>query len=488
MVTDVGNETALRDWRCEACGARYVARRAPCGCALCGGIVDAGPAMDVRPLAPALRVLHDWSAFARAVREFSDANEGLPPSVAAGPVPPATLAPLYVPFRRLRGTYQARPSPDRYSIRGTYREDICVADGFDESEIAALEAAVADRPAEEFSGDAPQGPVLVDEVRETDVARRADRRLRGRLGPGIGGLTREVSGEQYFLVPVWALACHLPDGPVRLLMEGTSGRVICRPMAATPHGPVVVPVEVIGHWAWLPALFCVLLTTLVDSPLLQALLAGVALATLLGGYLTTTGLRRARAQPATARGSLASRDIAADSGGARRRLMLLQRATSWLPGLYASIAVGAHLCVTAYVATRTGDMRDLQFKAASLAPRAPTGSKLHAAPLAPRPPPLSGVAGTVERAARTGAAHGVQLPDMTIDAARSLARYTPSRAAWSRSEGFPYRAAGAQRVVLGGRGTATRDPEVPSGVAEPLRLPIEEDATRQTDAVAPIGP
>jgi hypothetical protein len=77
---------------------------------------------------------------------------------------------------------------------------------------------------------------------------------------------------------------------------------------------------------------------------------------------------------------------------------------------------------------------------------------------------------------------------MAIDAARSLARYSLSRAARSRSEGLSYRAAGAQRVVLGGRGTATRELEVPSGVAEPLRFPIEEDAARQTDAVGPIGP
>jgi hypothetical protein len=133
------------------------------------------------------------------------------------------------------------------------------------------------------------------------------------------------------------------------------------PMSHVPAEPPRVDPECLGHWAWLPALFCVLLTTLVDAPWLRVALGLLAMATLAGGYAYVSALTGA---------PLAH----------RRRL---EAGAALLPGVYAVIAVGAHLGVTAYVAIRGHALRDVAFESASLAPWAPVVGNLRASPLAP---------------------------------------------------------------------------------------------------------
>lgn len=158
------------------------------------------------------------------------------------------------------------------------------------------------------------------------------------------------------------------------------------PLASEP--PRVVP-ERLGHWAWLPALFCLLLTTLVDAPLLRVVLGLIGAGTLAGGYAY----------------------VAALSSAPPAHRVRLEAAAAWLPGVYAAIAVGAHLGVTAYVAIRGHALRDIAFESASLAPWSPVVGNLRASPLAPAaaarlqvlggiasPPPVT----SAERAARRG--------------------------------------------------------------------------------------
>ncbi len=85
-----------------------------------------------------------------------------------------------------------------------------------------------------------------------------------------------------------------------------------------------------------------------------------------------------------------------DAAPARRRLVVMHRAVAWLPGIYAGIAVGAHLGVTAYVAGHAAELSAGSPEAASLVPWSPAEPNLRVSPFAATGASRIGLPGHVE--------------------------------------------------------------------------------------------
>jgi hypothetical protein len=364
-------ESTGRRWRCEACGARH-ARLAVAGdCRLCGGplVIDLAPATPLPTRAAA--VLHDRGDFVRASIAFLATCEAIPDEIVAGFAVPADLEPVYVPFRR------TRPAPaGAVTGPGSTPADACLAPGLDARERAALASLARGHPVDELQAAPEVGPVLCG------------------VDPPGG-----VTGTDY-LVPVWVWTLPGLARPLRLLMDAGSGCFVGFAPAALAPARAPARVEVLGHWAWLPALFCLVLALLVGESTVRSLLVLLALATLLGGYLAAAELKRAleRGRRRLAVDVWADGAGAADAVTARRELAATQRAISWLPGAYAAIAVCAHVGVTAFVAGHANALHAESPEAASLVPWSPADPNLrgssfaaasaHRAQLA-RPVPLA---------------------------------------------------------------------------------------------------
>ncbi len=369
MEGSVTHDTPLRAWRCMPCSVRLAAgaERVLRQCPLCAGpLVAEGTA--VTPYVAALRVRHDRGEFERVARAWLTQCEGVSQEQVASFQLPQELEPVYLPFRRVHGTVQSHTlvadgSSERQHVRGTYVVEVCMAAGVDEAMVAALEAAVAGQSADACSATVPAGPRLLGEVADDCVAARMDCSLQRLLGHESLGRTAQVLSEQFFLVPVWLHACQWQGRPLRLLMEACSGRLIAEPPPATDG--LHRRLEVLGHWGWLPAIFCALLAWLIDVALVRALLAMLALLTLSGGYAIVASLRRALCAGGLREVLLAARE--------RGRV---QRVAAWLPGAYAAIAIGAHLAATFVLVSQALALDTHRNEASALAPWAPVDHNL----------------------------------------------------------------------------------------------------------------
>jgi hypothetical protein len=394
-------------WRCEACEARVASSVTPGECPLCGGSLAADGIVDEHRCGLVMRPRHDRVAFARAALAFLATSVAVPDEVVASLEVPANLVPLYMPFRRVQGAYQARSAGGEHVdvVRGTFQVDVCLAPGLEAREAAALEEFVTGYSVEEFGAAPPAGVVLLGQIPRSRVSGRAERRLGAQLGPGLSAHAIEVSGEHDYLVPVWVLTVLCPGRPLRLLMEAGSGRFVGPAPPTAASGRSLAQLDVLAHWAWLPALFCLLLAALIDTTVVRGALCALAVATLLGSYLAAAELRRVLARTRSRLAAALSGDTSAgDPAPARRRLVAMQRAVASLPAIYAAIAVCAHLGVTAYVAERSAAQRAPSPEAASLVPWSPANANLRTSPFA-----LVGVAGA-HRASPVEAAAVLSMP------------------------------------------------------------------------------
>lgn len=136
-------------------------------------------------------------------------------------------------------------------------------------------------------------------------------------------------------------ADRLQDGIVAKF--AAPGMVAARPDATGLRRQL----DLLSHWAWLPALFCGLLAWVIDSAPMRGLLAALALCTVAAGYGLAHRLGHGLREACTRLDATGAPTMSVAT--AARDLARVQRVVAALPGTYASIAVAAQLAATSFL-------------------------------------------------------------------------------------------------------------------------------------------
>ena len=397
---------------CTACASRTYtpATYRQVTCPLCAMSLTPDGTDATRPAPVGIPPRYDLAAFQHAAVAALAASGAVNGEVVASFAVPADLQPLYLPFRRVRVAHQAHHLPEPGSQTGglecavvhhepvEYVVDVCLAAGLDEDSLDALQSIVAGHAPEAVSAEQLPELVLAGETGEEVFTRRTGRAVRRLIAARAAAATQgsangqtpgheaAVVGAEDFLLPVWAHSVVGRGQCVRVLMDAGSGSVIGPTVSGASSEASPARLDALGHWAWLPALFCALLVVLVHPSVVRWPLAVLGVLTLLGGHFAVRYLRtelgRVRAQVLVAQRAPRTGGSLLQLDAVRRRLGFLHRARSGLPAAYAGVAVGAHLYVTAFLLGNPAGVYGLRAEVPGLQPWAPVDANLLVSPLA----------------------------------------------------------------------------------------------------------
>ena len=154
--------------------------------------------------------------------------------------------------------------------------------------------------------------------------------------------------------------------PCALVVDGADAGPLQTTASQVTAGVSPLKVRELGHWAWVPASFCLALMWALPSWSLRLPLVALATLCVAGGY---------------AAGRLIERGRRRDRGHARLSDATRQRAIRFLPGVYASVVVCCHVYVTVMVGLSNGlpDLRAGQPSAGAIASLRSAGPPLRRA-------------------------------------------------------------------------------------------------------------
>ncbi len=167
----------------------------------------------------------------------------------------------------------------------------------------------------------------------------------------------------------WCAACgHVHEPPAgqacAFAVDDTPRQTVSTPVVPTVPA---LSVRELGHWAWVPASFCLALVWALPTWSLRLPLVVLATLCVAGGYAAGRFIERGRRR---------------DRAYARVSEVTRQRAIRFLPGLYASVVVCSHVYVTVMVGLNHGlpDLRAGQPSAGAVVAVRSVGTPLARAP------------------------------------------------------------------------------------------------------------
>jgi hypothetical protein len=366
---------------CRDCRAEfaYGGVTDPAVCPLCSQSLDFIERCVNERSAPRLPIRHDRDAFTEVVQELM--HDHLAGSEA--PVS-ATLEPLWLPFRRWRGTFLGQSAPPSAAsgetsdqlVESEWPIIVCTAGGFDDAMLAELQSLARECPCvPDASADATTG-WRVEEVTEVISRQRAERALRQWASerPALTLLTelearldRDADSVPLFLMPVWIHSFRSEGQTWVVIMDAVNGLVVARlprPRPATTAvfsrvrqmahrvTPTSTSAPAVGgrtehhmpHWSWVPVASCLVLSAyLRDFRWVLALLL-IALMSLVLGYRGFVLLRRSHIEVRRALRAAGS-DAHADTVTLRKRIAWYAALRTQFASGYVALIVAAVMCV-----------------------------------------------------------------------------------------------------------------------------------------------